>query len=233
MDPEKVSPSPNGKLELFIATGTVRGAEQGSYPHPSSAWRAPVASPAQVQSRDECIPVGCTILGALNLSTLESDTVDPIYWTSFLAVAAPLITLALTQRHSRKMAKEAREGRREELAFEARKSLSTERLEAATALLAVVEKFVEYSDFNDEQVGEEYIPDSLRSEGEMARARARLLADPRRVVVVDQLYEVAEKHARLRASREAVTEARMKFMWEWADLLVADSDMGTSSGTAT
>ena len=155
---------------------------------------------------------------------------DPIYWTSSLAVVAPLVTLILTQRHSRKMAKDAREGRREELAYEARKNLSSERLEAATALLAVVEKFGEYSDFNDEQVGEEYIPEGLRSEGEMARARARLLADPRRVVVVDELYDAAEKHARLQASREAVTEARMKFMWEWADLLVADSDLETIPG---
>ncbi|GAA1327551.1 hypothetical protein GCM10009592_14500 [Brachybacterium rhamnosum] len=154
---------------------------------------------------------------------------EPIYWTSFLAVAAPLTTLALTQRHSRKMAEEDRRRRREELAFEGRKNLSSERLEAATALLAVVEKFIEYSDFNEEHVSEDRLPDGLRSEGEMARARTRLLADPLRVAVVDQLYETAERHARLRAPLAAVKEARMKFMWEWADLLVAVPDAENSA----
>lgn len=93
----------------------------------------------------------------------------------------------------------------------------------------MVEKLIEYSDFNEMEVGEQSIPESLLSEGEMARARARLLADPRRVVVVDQLYATAEKHARLQASRVAVIDARMKFMREWADLLVADSDADASS----
>lgn len=150
---------------------------------------------------------------------------DPIYWTSFLAVAAPLTTLGLTQRHARRMAGEEREGRRRELAFDARKSLLTERLESATAFLSVVEKVAEWGEFNREQVGEQMVPEDLLSELELARARVRLLADPKSVDLVDHLYDATLGYGRLRRKREYLEQARLDFTRGWGSMLVSDASL--------
>lgn len=150
---------------------------------------------------------------------------DPIYWTSFLAVAAPLVTLGLTQRHAQKMAKEEREGRRRELAFDARKNLLTERLESATAFLSVVEKATEWGEFNRERVGEQTVPEDLISELELARARVRLLADPKIVDMVDHLHDAILGYGRLHRKREYLEQARLDFTREWGSMLVADASM--------
>lgn len=150
---------------------------------------------------------------------------DPIYWTSLLAVVAPLTTLGLTQRHARKMATEEREARQRELAFDARKSLLAERLESATAFLSVVEKMAEWGEFNREQIGEQMVPDDMLSELELATARVRLLADPARVEIVDHLHDAALGYGRLRRKREYLEQARLEFTTEWGNMLVADASL--------
>lgn len=150
---------------------------------------------------------------------------DPIYWTSFLAVAAPLTTLGLTQRHARRMAREEREGRRRELAFDARKSLLTERLESATAFLSVVEKVAEWGEFNREQIGDQMVPEDLLSELELVRARVRLLADPKSVDLVDHLYDATLDYGRLRRKREYLEQARLDFTRGWGSILVSDASL--------
>lgn len=150
---------------------------------------------------------------------------DPIYWTSFLAVAAPLTTLGLTQRHARKMAKAEREGRQRELAFDARKSLLTERLESATTFLSVVEKVAEWGEFNRERVGDQMVPEDLLSELGLSRARVRLLADPESIDVVDHLHDATLAYGRLSKNRDYLEQSKLNFTTEWGRMLVSDASL--------